>query len=147
MRILNPVGIFKKLLIKLGNILKQIRTKKKVVSYSSFIPGSIYHISYKSRSMIVLCVTNKRTGPSSSQFISTRNNKLLSCFAIDELPAETIKDILLYLNEHQGTSYYDLDSYITGLIGRQAYYTPKLQDIRALYELDIILQDEEYEDD
>jgi hypothetical protein len=120
------------------------RTSK---SSSALQPGDIVYFTYpkesetdfynynKLKDRLSLIVSNKRTGPSGSVFISTRNNKLLSCFDISDTSGEVVSIIISQLYKKRRKCSYKIIARLKSILGAETYRTFNTKKISKLYEI------------
>lgn len=135
----------------MGNIKKRVnlkeagfRSKAIKMSHGSIIsPGDVIYFIYpklpdkgpiQPLPVLALVVSNARTG-SGATFISTKNNKLLSCFDISESPPEVLKVVLDILYKNSNKCNYSVIKNLKHVFGPNRYRTHNTFKITQLHEV------------
>jgi hypothetical protein len=116
------------------------------VSYGFISPGDILSFDYvyidkrgsaKGASVVVLVVSVDR-GP--GIFLSSRNNKLLACFIIDDISPTILNYVISAINNNKGLlSYKTIKASLGSLFGSWNFITYDLSKIRGLQKVQIDL--------
>jgi len=127
----------KETLLNLGQSAEGAVARK---PHSGFMPGDIVLFNYPplSEQRMTLVVSNKR---GSGIFISSRGNKLVSCFRLNDASSEILPIILqnLYKNRKKA-SYSGILKGLSALLGSRNYRTYKLNNMRHLYNVNLNME-------
>ena len=110
------------------------------ISQSQISVGDLLTFSYSQSNFLCIVCKNKRT--STGSFVSTRGNRLLSCYRVDHLSMDTLKIILNVLNKYDNIrssiSYEKSLSGFLGLVGgADKYRTFNVQSIFSLKKVSV----------